>query len=139
MSKTTELASGQITTTNRSSRSSRSPHNLKSGHRRVEPFEPQPAAAAEGKALAQRKVMQGAHDEDASGVGSRAQPRSKLHRGAEEVVTLGDRLTRGHPDADADRHSTGALCVLDSPLDLHGAFDGADDRRKRPSARGPCA
>jgi hypothetical protein len=130
MSKTTELASGR-TTTNRSSRSSGSPHNLEGGHRRVEPFEPQPAAAAEGEALAQRKVMQGARDEDASGVGSRAQPRSKLHRGTEKVVTLGDRLTRGHPDADAGRHSAGALCVCDSPLDLHGAFDGADNRRKR--------
>ena len=30
---------------------------------------------------------------------------------------------RGHPDADADEHSAGALCVRDSPLDLHGAFE----------------
>ena len=73
--------------------------------------------------------MHGARDEDASGVGSRAQPRGKLHRGAEEVVTFGDRPTRGHPDADADGYSAGAFGVRDSPLDLHGAFDGAEDRR----------
>src|SRR5215217_5835610 len=75
--------------------------------------------------------MHGVRDEDASGVGSRAQPRSQLHRGAEEVITLSHRLTGGHPDADADRNSTGGLCVRNSPLNLHGAFDSADYRRER--------
>src|SRR5215208_5665169 len=63
-----------------------------------------------------------------AGIGSRAQSRGKLHRGAEKVVTLGHRLTRGHPNADADGDSAGALGVRESPLDLHGAFDGADYR-----------
>ena len=131
MGKITELASGQITATesiitihSSATRTSKADISESNPLRRNLP-------RLEGKALAQRKVMHGARDEDASGVGSRAQPRGELHRGAEEVVTLGNRLTRGHPDADVNLHSAAALCVRNSPLDLHGACDGADNRGER--------
>jgi hypothetical protein len=79
--------------------------------------------------------MHGARDEDASGVGSRAQPRGKLHCGAEEVVTFGDRFTCGHPDADADGHSAGAFGVRDSPLDLQLPEGVKDQDRARVDRR----
>ena len=80
------------------------------------------------ESLPEGEVAHDARDEDAPRIGSRAEPGCQLDGGTEQVVAIGDRLPRSHPDTDADRRPPLVVASGEPLLDVDGTPDRIHDR-----------